>query len=102
MLSTLKSLDPVAFQKAIAAVSKELPRTVAVPSSVRPTGEGGVDTMQQGVMIGKRDDEPPAWAVAIEKRLERIEKARAPATSVTAEGTTEKPVKKGNFWSGIV
>lgn len=98
MLSLLKETDEEAYKATLEMVAeKELPKDTKVPSMVRPTGVGGVPAV-------KSEEEAPAWAIDLQKRLDSIEKARAPSTSVDAAGDTdskEKQVQKG-FWNGVL
>lgn len=102
LLEMLKEVDEEAFKRTVSQlVGKELPKDVSVESEVRPTptqkSAGG-------------NDEPPAWAADIVKqlsaqndRLEAIEKARSPSTSVDGAGGTDDPTKvEKSFWHGVL
>lgn len=102
LLSLLKETDEAAYKVALEqiAAEKELPSNAKVDSKVRPVGEGGVPSMVA------KGEEVPAWAQDIAKRLDSIEKARSPSTSVADEGDTtnqEKVAKKGGLnWGSIL
>lgn len=101
ILGLLKETDEAAFKAAIEAIGKELPSTATVPQAVKPTGIGSVDTPKPTT---KNDSDPrDAQIEALTKRLDAIEKARTPTTSVGSDGGTDgaKPVEK-SFWSGIL
>lgn len=104
-LSLLKEADAEEFEKAVETVrsEKEMPKDPNVASMVRPEGEGSTNVAKK--------DEAPAWAQRLEKkfddgmkRVENIEKARSPSTSVAEDGgndSKETQVKK-SFWSGVL
>lgn len=93
-------------------------RVMTWTRGVNPQGTGAAPTRgKTGVDTTKRDDgndddgdTPPQWAVDLQKRLDKIEKSRTPATSVTEDGGTEgggeaaqtKVEKAAKFWSNVL
>ncbi len=102
LLEMLREVDEKSFQGAMQRlVGKELPKDPTYQSGVRPVPtKKSVET----------EEAPPAWATQISKqiaaqneRLEAIEKARSPSTSVEAAGGTDDPQKvRKSLWSDVL
>lgn len=119
-LMLLKDADIEAFKNIVASVatSKEFPAFSfgdSPSSEVRPTGTGTAEkpkSVSKTDEVTKREEElteklsaATAQMVEMQKRIETIEKARSPSTSL--DGATENknavPVTKGNgFWRGVL
>lgn len=102
ILGLLKETDDTAFKAALEAImEKELPSNAKVPNMVKPMGMGGVPSMT----AKSEDGFDVAGAFAeMQKRLDSIEKARSPSTSVHEGGGTEggKEKVEKTFWSGVL
>lgn len=103
LLGMLKEVDEEAFKSMVQQfVGKEMPRDPGFESGVRP-----VPTKKSAEPA---EDTRPAWAKEIVKqlttqneRLEAIEKARSPSTSVDAAGGTDDPKKvEKSLWSNVL
>lgn len=107
MLGLIKDADEEAFKSLVSQIqsNKEMP-TLGVggspDSGVRPTGEGTVDKPQQ-VNMRKSDDAVLAKLDEVLKRVDTIEKARSPSTSVDGGGRTQQTTEvKKSFWKGVL
>ena len=98
LLKLLKDVDEDALKTVLSDVGRgqDLPSDSKVDSEVRPA---------QPAQVSKSEsrEELLGMVAEITKRLEAIETARTPSTSVEQEGTTERQrsVKK-SFWQGVI
>lgn len=100
--STLAKLvaevDPDAA-KSIMAAMKELPSNAKVPSAVKPTGVGSVKKDEGSEELTKA----LATIADLTKRLEKVEKTRAPSKSIDEDGGTDEEVTKSEgTWTGVL